>query len=321
MSSFLEDIRVRVAAGKRKKIIFPEDDARVFEAAAQLEKEGLIDPVTQIHIDETVAQELEGVLMQVRAHKSGTPDELSEANAQELSHNSLMYSMYLLRKGEVDALVAGAVHTTRDVLRAALWLIGVAPGVKTISSSFYMLVPPFRGGSTDDVLTFADCGVVPDPTVEQLSDIAIGAADARAQIIGDEPRLALLSYSTKGSGGTDASIQKVRAAIALIRKKRPDISIAQDELQVDAALISDIAERKAPGDPIAGKANILIFPDLNAANIAYKLVERLVPGARAIGPILHGLVPGKIVHDLSRGSTTEDIVTSALVAALRASTY
>lgn len=317
MGEFLTQIRERVQKGNPARIIFPENDARVLEAAAILKKEERVEPVTDIVIDESVAKELEQVLLKVRSRKVGTPDELKAEKAHELSRDPLMYGTYLLREKKVDALIAGAVRETRDVLRAALWLIGPAPGIKTISSSFYMIVPAFRGKGNEEVLTFADCGVVPNPSSEQLADIAIAAADARKFVAGDDPRVAFLSYSTKGSGGSGESIERVKKAIEVVRSKRSDIQVAQDELQVDAALIKNVAERKAPGDAVAGNANVLVFPDLNAANIAYKLVERLVPGAKAIGPVLHGLPRDMIVHDLSRGASVEDIVHSALIAAVR----
>lgn len=316
MNDFLTDIRERVKRGGSRTIIFPEaKDSRILEAVALLKECG-VEAIVTTTIEEGAAGELEKLLLQVRAHKVGMPDELTKEKAHELSRDPLVYSMSLLRSGKADALIAGAVYATRDVLRAALWLIGTAPGIKTVSSSFYMVVPPFRGGE-QEVLTFADCGVVPEPTAEQLADIGIAAADARKFIVGDEPRVAFLSYSTKESGGKGDSIQRVREAIRLTEKKRPDLRIAKDELQVDAALIASVAERKASGDSVAGKANVLIFPSLDSANIAYKLVERLVPGARAIGPILHGLGANAVVHDLSRGATVEDIVQSGLIAALR----
>jgi phosphate acetyltransferase len=181
-----------------------------------------------------------------------------------------------------------------------------------------MVVPPFRGGEKEEVLTFADCGVVKHPTAEQLADIAIAAADARVFVVGDEPRVALLSYSTKGSGGDNGvSIPLVREAGAIVRAKRPDIKI-EDELQADAALIEAISERKVGRKNAIGhgKANVLVFPSLDAGNIAYKLVERLVPGAKAIGPIGQGFA--KPINDLSRGASVEDIVHSALIAAAQA---
>ena len=335
MSEFLSSIDARAKEGGPRRIILTEGhDPRVLEAALRLKEAGLVEPImvheqgadtsrmdagglTRIEIEDSVANDLEKLLLELRAHKVGTPGELSPEKAHQMSRDPLMYGMYLLRIGKADGLVAGADNTTKNVLRATRFLIGMAPGINTISSSFYMVVPPFRGGDKEEVLTFADCGVVPEPTAEQLADIAIAAADAREFVVGDIPQVAFLSYSTKESGGKEGSIQRVREAIAIIQKKRPDIRVAKDELQGDAALISAVAERKAPGDDVAGKANVLVFPSLDAANIAYKLVERLAPGAKAIGPVLHGLPNHTVVHDLSRGIDADGIVRSATIAAVR----
>jgi phosphate acetyltransferase len=217
-----------------------------------------------------------------------------------------------VRRGEADGSVAGAVYATADVLRAALTCVGAAPGVSTVSSSFYMVVRDFRGRG-EEVLTFTDAGVVPAPTTPQLADIAVAAAGARRRVVGDEPRVAFLSYSTRGSA-SGAGIDQVREALELFRQRMPDVP-ADGELQADAALVEAVALRKAPGSNVAGRANVLIFPDLNAGNIAYKLVERLA-GAIAIGPIIQGLA--KPCNDLSRGATWEDIVDVACVTALMA---
>lgn len=266
--------------------------------------------LTRVGVDEIRAAELEKLLLELRGKKGLSPEE-----ARTLARDPLIYAMYLLRIGEADALVAGAVHPTADVVRAGLWLTEKAPGIESISSSFYMLVPPFRGGEKEEVLTFADCGVIPEPTSGQLADIAIAAADARRFVVGDQPVVAFLSYSTKGSGGDGTSPSRVREAISMVKARRPDIILIDDESQGDAVLKAAVGLRKGLPEEIAGKANVLVFPSLDAGNIAYKLVETLVPGAKAIGPILHGF--SKPINDLSRGASVEDIKHSATIAALQ----
>ncbi len=222
------------------------------------------------------------------------------------SGDTLRAAVAALSTGLLDGVVAGATASTAEVLRAGLRILGPARSGGTVSGAFYMVLP-------GRVLTFADAAVVPRPDAAQLAEIAGDAVDARRAIVGDEPRVAFLSYATRGSAAGE-SVDRVRAAVAEFRRRRPDV-VADGELQLDAALVPDVAARKAPDSPLRGAANVLVFPDLDAGNIGYKLVERLA-GARAIGPILQGLAGP--LNDLSRGASTEDIVLVARITALQA---
>lgn len=308
MATFVESVRTRASALSRR-IVFPEaDDPRVAAAIAELRRQKIIEPVTVQPLADPRRNELAATLLRERERKG-----MTAAEADRLSQSPLFFGAWLVRHGMADGCVAGAVHTTADVLRAALWLIGPAPGVKTVSSAFYMVVSPFRDAANPEVLTFTDCAVVPNPDASQLADIAIAAAQDRKRIVGDVPVLAFLSYSTYGSA-EGRSVTLVRDAVREVRQRAPELAV-DGELQGDAALIPAVAARKAAGSAAAGKANVLVYPSLDAGNIAYKLVERL-GGATAIGPIIQGL--RRPCSDLSRGATTDDIINVAAITALQA---
>lgn len=256
----------------------------------------IIDPASSPHLDRFAAS-----FQEIRKSKGITADE-----ARAAMRHPLYFGAMMVREGLAHGSVAGSLSTTGDVLRAAIQVIGLAPGITVVSSFFLMMFP-------DRIFSFADCAVVPDPTAEQLADIGASTADNHRRLTGEEPRVAMLSFSTKGSAA-HPDVEKVQQATAILKRKRPDLAV-DGELQLDAAIVPGVGERKAPGSGIAGKANVLIFPDLNSGNIGYKLAQRLA-GAEAVGPVVQGLA--RPAFDLSRGCSVEDIVNVAAINALLA---
>lgn len=321
--SFIQSIWEKAKASPNK-IVLPEgEDIRMVQAAEIIQREKLAqvillggtDKINALARQENVdLSAIELVEPEKSAQYSVFADTYFELRkkkgmdaetALEIMKNPLFFGAMLVRKGFADVSLAGAANTTGDVLRAALQIIGVAPGFSTVSSCFEMVLKDNR------VLSFADCAVVPNPTAEQLAEIAITTSQTHQKLTGADPCVAMLSFSTKGSARHEL-VEKVIQATEIAREKAPDLKI-DGELQLDAAIVEAVGAKKAKGSPVAGKANVLIFPDLQAGNIGYKLVERFA-GAQAVGPIIQGLA--KPANDLSRGCSVDDIVNVAAICSL-----
>lgn len=328
MSTFIDRFIERAKADK-KTIVLPEgNDERILEAAQEVLKQGIANiivlgneaEIAQKGYDLTSAEiidpetsdkqeEFAQLLFELRKHKGMTEEE-----AAETVKDPIYFAVMMVKSGLSDGLVGGACHATVKILSPSLKVLKTAPGAPMVSSLFLMNVPNCDLGE-DGVFAFADCALEVQPTAEKLAHIANLTNDSFKRLIGKEPRIALLSHSSYGSANNDDA-KKVSDAVAYIKENYPDLN-ADGELQLDAAIVPEIGASKAPGSPVAGKANVLIFPDLDAANIGYKLVQRLAK-AEAYGPILQGLAAP--VNDLSRGCTAEDVVGVIAITCVQAQT-
>lgn len=332
--SLLEEIKVKAAKLKKTIVLCEGEDKRVIEAAAKITKEGiakivligneaeckkvapevdltgitLIDPLTS---DKTAVYA--NILYEARKAKGMTEEE-----ALKQAKDRTMFGALMLKAGDVDGYVSGACHSTANTLRPGLQVVKTAPGIKTVSSCFIMIAPEGENKyNPDGVAVFADCAINIEPDAQQLADIAVSSAKTAKAIAGIEPRVAMLSFSTKGSGNDDKffkSVPKMQEATALAKAMAPDLAL-DGEFQFDAAVAPEVGKLKAPDSKVAGNANVFVFPNINAGNIGYKIAQRF-GGYMAIGPVCQGFA--KPLNDLSRGCNVEDIVATVAVTALQA---
>ncbi|MBQ7145903.1 MAG: phosphate acetyltransferase [Lachnospiraceae bacterium] len=329
MSSFIQEIKAKAAAEK-KRIVLPEsNDKRIYDAIQMIKAEGFADLVLIASAEDVktygAGYDLSGVevvdpftdprttayaekLAELRKSKGMTYEQALELLKKDYTY----YGVMMVKVGDADGMVSGACHTTADTLRPCLQILKTAPGVKTVSSFFLMIVPNCPYGE-NGTLVFADCGLVQNPTSEELATIAGSSAATFEKMVGTEPRVALLSHSSMGSAKHD-DVTKVVEAVKIAKEEYPQYMI-DGELQLDAAIVPKVGASKAPNSPVAGNANVLVFPDLDAGNIGYKLVQRFA-NAEAYGPVCQGLA--KPVNDLSRGCSAEDIVGVVAITAVQA---
>lgn len=328
--SFVEVMKEK-ARQNIKTILLPEsEDIRVVQAAADVEKEGFAkavligdeENVKKIASDNNIDVSKVTIINPLKSEKFEDYAEkfyelrkakgMTPEKAKEIMKDPIYFGTMMVKVGDADGIVSGACHPTAHTLRPALQILKTAPGTK-LASAFFLMVTKCPEYGKDGVLVFADSGMNEYPDAEGLSEIAISSAKSFRQLVGEEPKVAMLSYSTYGSASSPLT-EKVVEATKILKEKAPDL-ICDGELQLDAAIIPEVAERKAPGSPVAGRANVLIFPDLDAGNIGYKLVQRF-GRAEAYGPLCQGIA--KAVNDLSRGCSSDDIVGVVAITSVQA---
>lgn len=326
--TFIDGVIARAKASRKRIVLTESEDRRVLEAASRITKDGIAD-IILLGEEATIRSQAEGLdldgieildirtsdklpayeekLVELRSHKGMTPDK-----AKETLQNRQYYAVMMVKMGDADGMVAGAVNSTADTLRPALQILRTAPGTKLVSAFFIMELPDATFGH-DGMMIFADCGLNEAPDAEQLAEIAIASGHSFELWTGADAKVAMLSYSTKGSASSEMT-ERVAEATRLARERAPELAI-DGELQLDAAIVPDVAKLKAPDSEVAGHANTLIFPSLEAGNIGYKLVQRL-GHAEAYGPVLQGIAAP--VNDLSRGCSADDIVGVVALTAVQA---